>query len=178
MVALLTTTVDSLKITDNDFLQLRDFIYDQTGIYVAENRKYLLENRLANRLKALGLKTFGEYYYYLRFDAGKREELKRLFEVITTNETSFFRNPPQLKVFQDIILKQLIEDLRSKRQKKIRIWSAGCSSGEEPYTVSIILHELLKKEIASWDIRITANDLSEQVLKTFQCNCICRKFHA
>ena len=84
MVALLTTTVDSLKITDNDFLQLRDFIYDQTGIYVAENRKYLLENRLANRLKALGLKTFGEYYYYLRFDAGKREELKRLFEVITT----------------------------------------------------------------------------------------------
>ena len=149
MVALLTTTVDSLKITDNDFLQLRDFIYDQTGIYVAENRKYLLENRLANRLKALGLKTFGEYYYYLRFDAGKREELKRLFEVITTNETSFFRNPPQLKVFQDIILKQLIEDLRSKRQKKIRIWSAGCSSGEEPYTVSIILHELLKKEIAS-----------------------------
>ena len=86
-----------------------------------ENRKYLLENRLANRLKALGLKTFGEYYYYLRFDAGKREELKRLFEVITTNETSFFRNPPQLKVFQDIILKQLIEDLRSKRQKKIRI---------------------------------------------------------
>lgn len=166
MVALLTTTVDSLKITDNDFLQLRDFIYDQTGIYVAENRKYLLENRLANRLKALGLKTFGGYYYYLRFDAGKREELKRLFEVITTNETSFFRNPPQLKVFQDIILKQLIEDLRSKRQKKIRIWSAGCSSGEEPYTVSIILHELLKKEIASWDIRITANDLSEQVLKT------------
>ncbi len=169
MVALLTkTTSKDLKITDKDFVQLRDFIYDQSGIYIAENRKYLLENRLANRLKTLELKTFGEYCYYLRFDAGKREELKRLFEVITTNETSFFRNPPQLKVFENIILKKLIEELRSKRQKKIRIWSAGCSSGEEPYTLSIILHELLRKEIASWDIRINANDLSENVLKSAQ----------
>lgn len=169
MVALLTKTLGKeQKITDKDFEQLRDFIYQKSGIFIAENRKYLLENRLANRLKALDLKTFGEYYYYLRFDAGRQAELTRLFTVITTNETSFFRNPPQLKVFQDVILQQVIDELRAKRQKKIRIWSAGCSSGEEPYTLAIIFHEVLKKEISSWDICINANDLSEDVLKSAQ----------
>ena len=152
------------KVTDEEFQQLRDFIYDQCGIYIADNRKYLVENRLSNRLKELNLKTFGEYYYFLRYDAGRRQELNRLFEVVTTNETSFYRNPPQLKVFQDVVLKSVIDELRAKRQKKLRIWSAGCSTGEEPYTLAIIISELLKSEVSSWDIKITANDLSEAVL--------------
>ena len=81
-----------LKITNEEFIQLRDFIYEQSGIYIAETRKYLVENRLANRLKDLNLKTYGEYYYFLRYDSNRRAELNRLFEVVTTNETSFFRN--------------------------------------------------------------------------------------
>ena len=85
-----------LKITNEEFTQLRDYIYEQCGIYIAETRKYLIENRLSNRLKDLNLKNFGEYYYYLRFDANRRAEMTKLFEVITTNETSFYRNPPQL----------------------------------------------------------------------------------
>ncbi len=153
-----------LKVTNDEFLQLRDFIYEQCGIYIAETRKYLIENRLGNRLKELNLKTFGEYYYYLRFDANKRAELPKLFEVITTNETSFYRNPPQLQVFQESVLKQELDKLRAKGTKRLRIWSAGCSTGEEPYTMAIILHEVLKTEIGSWDIKITANDLSEGVL--------------
>jgi chemotaxis protein methyltransferase CheR len=155
-----------LKISDEEFKQLRDFIYEQSGIYIADNRKYLLENRLGNRLKELSLKDFGEYYYYLRYDSGRRQELNRLFEVITTNETSFYRNPPQLKVFQDNVLTDVVEEQRKKGQKKLHIWSAGCSTGEEPYTLAIILLEVLKGEIASWNIRITANDLSEAVLKS------------
>lgn len=154
-----------LKIADNEFVQLRDFIYQQSGIYIAENRKYLVENRLSNRIKELNLKTFGEYYYFLRFDTTRKEEMTKLFEVITTNETSFFRNPPQLKVFQDKILPATLEEIRKKGLKKLRIWSAGCSTGEEPYTLAIILHEVLKTEISQWDIKITANDLSEAVLK-------------
>lgn len=152
------------KVTNEEFLQLRDFIYEQSGIYIAEARKYLVENRLGNRLRDLNLKNFGEYYYYLRFDPGRRAELTKLFEVITTNETSFWRNPPQLQVFQDVVLKAEIEKLRLARTRKIRIWSAGCSTGEEPYTLAMILQEVLKAEISLWDIKITANDLSEAVL--------------
>ncbi|MDR3073275.1 MAG: protein-glutamate O-methyltransferase CheR, partial [Deltaproteobacteria bacterium] len=126
---------------------------------------YLVENRLSNRIKELNLKTFGEYYYFLRFDKSRKEELTKLFEVITTNETSFYRNPPQLKVFQENILPMVLDEIKKKGIKKLRIWSAGCSTGEEPYTLSIILHEVLKTELPLWDIKITANDLSEAVLK-------------
>lgn len=154
-----------LKIQDDEFIQLRDFIYQQSGIYIGDNRKYLLENRLANRLKEHNLKSFGEYYYFLRYDPGRKHELTRLFEVITTNETSFFRNPPQIKVFEQKILSQLISEKRTKSQKNLNIWSAGCSTGEEPYTISIVLHELLKNELPMWRIRITANDLSAGVLE-------------
>ncbi|QLA16803.1 CheR family methyltransferase [Desulfolutivibrio sulfoxidireducens] len=153
-----------LKISDTEFIQLRDFIYSQSGIYVADSRKYLVENRLAARLKDLNLTSFAEYHYYLQYDPGRRQELNRLFEVITTNETSFYRNPPQLKVFQDSVLPEVLDRLRAQRQKRLRIWSAGCSTGEEPYTLAIILMEVLRSELASWDIRITANDLSEAVL--------------
>ena len=154
-----------LKVSNEDFVLLRDFIYQQSGIFIAENRKYLIENRLNNRIKSLNLKSFSEYYNFLRFDARRREELPRLFEVITTNETSFYRNPPQLKVFQETTLPATLEEIKKKGSKKLRIWSAGCSTGEEPYTLAIILHEVLKHEIVTWDIKITANDLSEAVLK-------------
>ncbi len=153
-----------LKIGDEEFVQLRDFIYGQSGIFIGDNRKYLLENRLANRLKENNLKSFGEYYYFLRYDPGRKAELNKLFEVITTNETSFFRNPPQIKVFQDVVLKKILQEKRTKSQRNLHIWSAGCSTGEEPYTLSIVLHEVLKNELEQWRIRITANDLSAGVL--------------
>ncbi len=153
-----------LKASDEEFRQLRDFIYENCGIYIADNRKYLIENRLINRLKELSLKNFSEYYHYLRYDANRRTELSRLFEVVTTNETSFFRNPPQLEVFQTKVLPAVIADIRAKGQKKLRIWSAGCSTGDEPYTIAIIINEVLKSEISSWDVKITASDLSEAVL--------------
>ncbi len=153
-----------LKITDEEFRQLRDFIYQQSGIFIGENRKYLIENRLSNRIKELQLKSYSEYYNFLRFDASRRSELNRLFEVVTTNETSFYRNPPQLRVFQESVLPKTLEECRKSGRKRLRIWSAGCSTGEEPYTIGIILHEVLKQEILSWDIKITASDLSEAVL--------------
>ncbi len=167
MAALLTSPssiLGDLKVTNEEFLQLRDFIYQQSGIYIAENRKYLIENRLRNRIRDLNLKNFGEYYYYLRYDANRRTELNRLFEVVTTNETSFYRNPPQLQIFKDVVLKDVLDKQRAAGQKKLRIWSAGCSTGEEPYTLAILLYEVLKNETPMWDIKITANDLSEAVL--------------
>ncbi len=153
-----------LQISDEEFVQLRDFIYEQCGIFIAEHRKYLVENRLSNRIKELNLKSYNEYYNFLRFDANRRNELNKLFEVVTTNETSFFRNPPQLEVFQKSVLAETLERCRKSGRKRLRIWSAGCSTGEEPYTLAIILHEVLKSDIRLWDIKITANDLSEAVL--------------
>lgn len=153
-----------VKVTDEEFVQLRDFLYQQSGIFIAENRKYLVENRLASRLRDLGLRSFGEYYNYLRYDAGRSAEMNKLFESMTTNETSFFRNGPQLDVFRDKVLARVLNEQRAKGQRKLRIWSAGCSSGEEPYTLAMILHEVLKQDIDNWDIRITANDLSLAVL--------------
>ena len=159
-----TSLQKDLKVSNEEFSQLRDFIYEQSGIFIAENRKYLIENRLSNRIKTLNLKSFNEYYYYLRFDSARSAEMTKLFEVITTNETSFYRNPPQLKVFQDEILPEALATLRKQGTKRLRIWSAGCSTGEEPYTLAIILNEVLKSELITWDIKITANDLSEAVL--------------
>lgn len=156
------------NITDEEFTQLQEFIYTQCGIFIADTRKYLIENRLSNRLRELNLKSFNEYYYYLRFDKKRTEELQQLFNVITTNETSFYRNPPQLKVFQDVVVPQELEKIRASGQRKLRIWSAGCSTGEEPYTLAIILSEVLQSQLPQWDIKITANDLSENVLRAAQ----------
>lgn len=153
-----------ITIEDSEFVHLRDFIYEKCGIYIADNRKYLLENRLLNRLKSLGLRTFGEYFYFLKYDQNGKAEQRALYEVITTNETSFYRNPAQLKVLEDGLLKSVMDEQLKKGSRDLHIWSAGCSTGEEPYTLGIILHEVLKSQRSLWNINITAGDLSEGVL--------------
>lgn len=160
------STGTTARIEDEEFQQIRDFIYTQCGIFIPNNRKYLLENRLANRLKLLNLRGFGEYLYYLKYDNGRHQELPRLFDVITTNETSFYRNPPQLKVLQETILPRILDKNKKSGHRSLHIWSAGCSTGEEPYTLAIIIKEVLKSEAPFWNVRITANDLSESVLAT------------
>ena len=158
------TSANEIKITNEEFIILRDFLYDQCGIFVGENRKYLMENRLNTRLRELGLHSFGEYHNYLRYDKNRMAELNELFINMTTNETSFFRNNVQLDVFRDKVLAKVIAEQRAKGEKKLNIWSAGCSSGEEPYTIAIIILDLLKNEVNDWNIKITANDLSLAML--------------
>jgi hypothetical protein len=153
-----------LTLSDEEFVQLRNFIYSQCGIFVADNRKYLLENRLANRVRELSLNSFGEYLSFLRYDPGRKAEMPRLFEAVTTNETSFYRNPPQLKIFQENILPEVVARQKALKDRRLRIWSAGCSTGEEPYTLAIIAMEVLGSELPLWDVRVTANDLSDGVI--------------
>jgi chemotaxis protein methyltransferase CheR len=150
----------SPKITDQEFKDLRDFIYQLTGIDIPDHRKYLLENRLGARLTELRLNSYAEYYKYLRHSPDKTRELSTLFEKVTTNETSFFRDTRQLEIFQEHFLDPLLKDQAAKPKKELRVWSAGCSSGEEPYTLAIMLHEVLRMSIIGWNIAITANDLS------------------
>lgn len=151
------------KISREIFIQLRDFIYEKSGIFFQENKTYLLEDRLSRRLEARCLSNYEEYLYFLRYDTKKDEELKELFNAITTNETSFFRDINQLEAFKLGIIPKVMDKKQSVGQKSLRLWSAGCSTGEEPYTLAMMLMEegLMLK---GWGLEITASDISEQVL--------------
>ncbi|WP_462323613.1 CheR family methyltransferase [Desulfoplanes sp.] len=167
MGSLFATSISVKKqitIRDEEFFLLRDFIYDKCGIFVADNRKYLLENRLLNRIKALGLKNYGEYYYYLKYDRGASAELSSLYRVVTTNETSFYRNPPQLKILENGLLQSLKSLEEKNGSRELHILSAGCSTGEEPYTLAMIIREVFGPRLSSFRVSITAGDLSEGVL--------------
>jgi len=145
------------------FQQLRDLIYEKCGIFYAENKKYLVENRLTRRLEEFGFKTFEEYLYFLKYDSRRNHELSFLFDAITTNETSFFRNPPQLEAFEKGVLPLVIENCRKSSNNRIRIWSSASSTGEEPYTLAIILLEN-RVIMSGISTEIMASDISEGVL--------------
>ncbi len=146
-----------------EFILLRDFIYDKTGIYFAENKTYLLESRLASRLSELGFGSFQDYYYHLKYGGDKvKSELTILFDVVTTNETFFFRNPPQLDAFKVILKKSYLNG--TSFAQPLRIWSAGCSTGEEPYTLAIILEEAMASAGRTIPYVIYGTDISSKVL--------------
>lgn len=150
-----------LELSLEEFTMFRDFIHEKCGIFFAENKMYLVKNRLIKRMTDLGLKSYRDYYYHVKYDTSMKE-FNSLMNQITTNETSFFRNEPQLLSFSDEVLPLLIEEKKTK--KTLKIWSAGCSTGEEPYTLSIMLLEKLKG-LSGWKLEIVANDISEQVLQ-------------
>jgi chemotaxis protein methyltransferase CheR len=154
------------KMTDEAFILLRDFIYEQSGIYFADTKKAQLENRLALRLKLNNLSEYDKYYYLLKYDPMASRELKALFDSVTTNETSFFRSPPQIQAFQDKVLPEIIFRKDKQPDRRIRLWSAGCSTGEEPYTMGIVIRQVLNDRCPEWDIKITASDISEKALRS------------
>ncbi len=154
----------SVKISDDEFVQLRDFIYEKSGIFVDVKRKYLFESRFSKRLADLGLPGFADYIKYLKFGPNKGEELVKLFELVTTNETSLYRDLKQLEAFRDNVLREKLDEQRKAGKLELNIWSAGCSSGEEPYTLSILIHEVLRMELARWKINISAVDLSQDMV--------------
>ncbi|HWR68771.1 MAG TPA: protein-glutamate O-methyltransferase CheR [Desulfomonilia bacterium] len=154
------------KMTDETFILLRDFIYEQSGIYFGDNKKGQLEARLGLRLRANNLADYDKYYYLLKYDPNAARELRSLFDSVTTNETSFFRSPPQIQAFQDKVMPEVISRKEKQSEKQIRLWSAGCSTGEEPYTMGIVLRQVLNDKGTSWDVKIVASDISEKALRS------------
>ncbi|HEU4685396.1 MAG TPA: protein-glutamate O-methyltransferase CheR [Nitrospira sp.] len=148
------------RMPEDVFRQLRDFVYELTGIAFQDNQKYLLESRLTARLKAHNLKTFEEYYNFLRFDTYRDKELGALYELVTTNETYFFRDMPQLEAFITTVVPAAMAF--NKDSKQLRIWSAACSTGDEPYTLAMMLLEHLP--LMGWNVEILGTDISEAVL--------------
>ena len=161
---MLGTQENDLEMSSDEFIMIRDFILERSGIYFAENKMYLVKARLAKRMEELQIKTVRDYFYHVKYDLSMRE-FNRLMDLVTTNETSFFRNEPQLLAFSDEVLPILIaEKTKQQGPKALKIWSAGCSTGEEPYTLAIQILEKLHS-LAGWNVEIIANDISEQVLQ-------------
>ena len=148
-----------LDLPDDVFRQLRDAIYKRSGLFFSDSSKYLLQKRLSPRARELNFDSFQKYFYFLQYDPRATAEFDHIFDLVTTNETYFFREPAQLHAFIDEIVPEL---LAAKPVKKIRIWSAGCSSGEEPYTIAILLSEKGYYEKASFEI--FASDINQLVL--------------
>ena len=153
----------TIPLPDDVFRLLRDFIHGYCGIFFDDASKFLLERRLSRRLEQHRLKTFEEYYHFLRYDRKREEELTILVDNLTTNETYFFRENPQLRAFAEEILPELREVLADR--KILRIWSAGCSTGEEPYTIAMLLLES-GDWWRNWQVEILGSDINQRVLHT------------
>src|SRR5512139_1484904 len=148
---------------DDIFRLLRDFIHDYCGIFFDNGSKFLLERRLSRRIEQHRLKSFEEYYHFLRYDRKREEELVVLVDNLTTNETYFFRESAQLRAFSEEILPEL--RLKNAGRKSLRIWSAGCSTGEEPYTIAILLLES-GDWWRDWQVEVMGSDINQRVLHT------------
>ncbi len=152
-----------IPLPDDTFRLLRDFIHSYCGIYFDDGSKFLLERRLSRRLLQRQLTNFEEYYHFLRYDRKREEELAMLVDNLTTNETYFFRESAQLKAFSHEILPELREKLADR--KTLRIWSAGCSTGEEPYTIAMLMLES-GDWWRDWQVEILGSDINQRVLHT------------
>jgi chemotaxis protein methyltransferase CheR len=148
-----------MELPDDVFRLLRDQIYKRSGMWFNDSSKYLLQKRLSPRAQELNFDSFQKYFYFLQYDPRSDAEFDQIFDLVTTNETYFFREPAQLQAFTE----EIIPDVLSRKQiKKVRIWSAGCSSGEEPYSIAILLQEAGWYDQAAFEI--FASDINQQVL--------------
>jgi chemotaxis protein methyltransferase CheR len=142
-----------------DFLKLREFIYTESGINITDEKRTMLEARLQKRVRSLGLPSFSQYCDYLFSPKGIENELTNMIDQVTTNKTDFFREPGHFDYLTSRVLPEL-----TRSGKRIMIWSAGCSSGEEPYTLAMVLAEYMDG-CQGPDFLVLATDISTRVLE-------------
>lgn len=153
-----------MKISDKEFYSLRSLILEHFGINIQEQKRTLLVVRLQKLLQAQGFKTFREYYNYLIRDSSP-DRLHELIDSISTNFSFFFREHKHFDYFSKTVLPLLVERQKKRNSKNIRIWSAGCSTGEEPYTIVMLMLEFFGIEYAMWNAGVLATDISTRALK-------------
>jgi chemotaxis protein methyltransferase CheR len=157
---------DSIVLKPDEFRQLRDLFVVRTGLQFSSEQRFALERRLRERLAVLKLGTFAEYHQFLRFGPGASAEWDEAIDLLTTNETYFFREERQLRAFQNEIL-PLIQ-VQAKPRRRLAVWSAGCSTGEEVYTIAMLvtLSLLFPRRDGNgeppWDVRIYGSDISRR----------------
>ena len=154
----------NIEMKEEEFRLLRDFIHDRFGLYFADNQRGSLRARLAGRVAALDLASFEDYFHYLRFGPDHAAELDRIAGYLTNNETYFYREKAQLEVFADAVLRSVKEGKTRTGDRTLRILSAGCSSGEEAYTLAMIVYDS-GQFFWSWDVRVTGLDVDTAALE-------------
>ncbi|NQU06779.1 MAG: protein-glutamate O-methyltransferase CheR [Calditrichaeota bacterium] len=162
----ITTSIKShlIELKDSEFHAIRDLVYDKSGINLGEQKRSLIVGRLQKILRQNGLRNFKEYYDYVITDTSD-SRITELLDRISTNHTFFWRENYHYEFFTETVLPYITKYLRSQNRNDIRIWCAGCSSGEEPYTLAMLVLEYFNNSIISWDIGILATDIADSVLK-------------
>ena len=153
-----------VDLSEEEFRLLRDFIHERFGIYFEESQKGSLRSRLQGRVKSLDLLSFEDYYHYLRFGPQRTDELQRMISHLTNNETYFFREMAQLQVFGEHVLKRLKEKKSANGDRRLRVLSAGCSTGEEPYSLAMILYDS-GQFFWNWDVQVVGLDVDPLALE-------------
>jgi len=143
-----------------DFATIRDEVYRQLGIYFEDSKVAFIQKRIEKRMETLRMDSFADYGFLLRFGDKKGHEIQALANLITTNETYMFREFEQLQAFADFCLPMILKPLEKANDRRLRIWCAGCSSGEEAYTLAIILQEVMH-DWRTWDLKIKATDVDQ-----------------
>ena len=152
----------NMTLSSETYEKFQRFIYSSLGLYFPVNKKYLLENSLKTRLLALQCESFEAYFLYLQFNAKRTQEQIELANCLTTNETFFFRDQAQIDCLRVHVLPELLTSCQYRQS--LRIWSAGCSTGEEAYTLAILLEEHIP-DCRDWRIDIIGTDINEEVLR-------------
>ena len=150
------------RMTDKQFKLFSDFITAQLGIKLPPAKKTMLEARLQKRLRVLGMASHEEYCDYLFSPAGLEQEMPHLFNVVTTNTTHFFREPKHFDILAGTVLPEWFA--RHGRGKRLELWSAGCSTGEEPYTLGMVMNDFAANH-PGFHFAIMASDISLDVLR-------------
>jgi chemotaxis protein methyltransferase CheR len=161
-----TLTTQELKLKDTEFRKIKNLVYEHCGIYLSDAKKELVRTRLSKRLRQVKISSFRDYLEYVLNDSTGRE-FTILIDSISTNFTSFFREQKHFDYLKKELLPQRMKKRKSDNLSLIRTWSAGCSSGEEPYTIAITLHEFFQ-DYPSWNLKILASDISTRMLQTAQ----------
>jgi chemotaxis protein methyltransferase CheR len=156
--------VTTLTLTDEQFASLSRFIEDELGIKMPPAKKIMLESRLQKRLRALNMKDFGTYLDFVFSTEGMSGELLHMIDVVTTNKTDFFREPDHFYYLLNRLLPEEAARSQWGKRRPMRVWSAGCSTGEEPYTLAMIL-ELFRESDPEFEYSILATDISTRVLE-------------
>jgi chemotaxis protein methyltransferase CheR len=152
------------ELSDTDFKLFSVFIYNQCGIKLPDIKKTMLSVRLAKRLRVLKMTSYRKYYEYVKSDKGRKEELTHMINEVTTNKTNFFREAKHFDILTEKIVPDLINIRPDIRYKSLYIWSAGCSTGEEPYTIAMVMEELIQKQMRL-NYSILCTDISTRVLQ-------------
>jgi len=155
---------DHMTLSTKDFQRLSSFIYNELGIKMPDSKRTMLTGRLAKRLRANGLDSFTHYCDFVFSPEGQDRELVHLLDVVTTNKTDFFREPAHYDQLVQTVLPTLLRENGLGAGRKCRIWSAGCSTGEEPYTLSMVLSEFAARQPGGFPFEILATDISTRVL--------------